>query len=200
MTRPDTTDSPRLVYAGIGARRTPPDILSVMTRLAQWLHRTGWHLNSGGADGADRAFAEGAPAQSRTLVLPWSGYNGHAGPDCRTLSAGERQPARDLAALLHPAWMKCSRGVRALHARNAAVVLGPGLNRPVHAVICWTPGGEVVGGTGMALRIADRAGIPVVNLAVDSPHDACLFLRAVRLAEVSGYRMGGVRSDRGEGE
>ena len=200
MTRPDTTDSPRLAYAGIGARRTPPEILSVMTRLAQWLHRTGWHLNSGGADGADQAFAEGAPAQSRTLVLPWSGYNGHAGPDCRTLSAEERQPARDLAALLHPAWMKCSRGVRALHARNAAVVLGPGLNRPVHAVICWTPGGEVVGGTGMALRIADRAGIPVVNLAVDTPHDACLFLRTVRLAEVSGYRIGGARSERGEGE
>lgn len=200
MTRPDTTDSPRLAYAGIGARRTPPEILSVMTRLAQWLHRTGWHLNSGGADGADRAFADGAPAQSRTLFLPWPGYNDRAGPDCRTLTPEERQPARDLAALLHPAWMKCSRGVRALHARNAAVVLGPGLNRPVHAVICWTPGGEVVGGTGMALRIAARAGIPVVNLAVHAPRDACLFLRTVRLGEVYGYRVGGVRSDRGEGE
>ena len=200
MTQPDTTDSPRLVYAGIGARRTPSEILSVMTRLAQWLHRTGWHLNSGGADGADRAFAEGAPPQSRTLVLPWPGYNDHAGPDCRTLSAEERQPARDLAALLHPAWQKCSQGVRALHARNVGIVMGPGLKRPVHALVCWTPRGEVVGGTGLALRIADRAGIPVVNLAVDSPHDACLFLRAVRSAEVSGYRMGGVRLNGGEGE
>ncbi len=200
MTQPDTTASPRLVYAGIGARRTPPQILSVMTRLAQWLHRTGWHLNSGGADGADRAFAEGATVESRTLVLPWPGYNDHAGPDGRTLSAGERQSARDLAALLHPAWQKCSRGVRAMHARNVGIVLGPGLNRPVHTVICWTPGGEVVGGTGMALRIADRAGIPVVNLAVHTPRQACLFLRAVRLAEVSGYRIGAVRSDRGEGK
>ena len=200
MTQSNTTDSPRLVYAGIGARRTPPEILSVMTRLAQWLHRTGWHLNSGGADGADRAFAGGAPAGSRTLVLPWPGYNDHAGPDCRTLSAGERQPARDLAALLHPAWQKCSRGVRALHARNVGIVLGPGLNRPADALICWTPGGEVVGGTGMALRIADRAGIPVVNLAVHTPRDACLFLSAIRLGQVYGYRIGGVRSARGEGE
>ncbi len=200
MTHPATATSPRLVYAGIGARKTPPEILSVMTRLAQWLHRTGWHLNSGGADGADRAFADGATPESRTLVLPWPGYNRHAGPDCRTLSADESPPARDLAARLHPAWQKCSRGVRALHARNVGIVLGPGLNRPVDALICWTPGGEVVGGTGMALRIADRAGIPVVNLAVHTPRDACLFLRTVRLGQVYGYRVGGVRSDPGEGE
>ena len=193
MTHPETATSPRLVYAGIGARRTPPDILSVMTRLAQWLHRTGWHLNSGGADGADRAFADGATAESRTLVLPWPGYNGHAGSDCRTLSAEERQPALDLAARLHPAWQKCSRGVRALHARNAAVVMGPGLNRPVDALICFTPRGELVGGTGLSLRMAGEAGIPVVNLAVHTPRDACLFLRAVRLGHVSGYGVGRVR-------
>ncbi|MCY4431939.1 MAG: hypothetical protein OXC11_16325 [Rhodospirillales bacterium] len=195
MTRPDTADSPRLVYAGIGSRRTPPEILAVMTRIAQWLHRTGWHLNSGGADGADRAFADGATAQSRTLFMPWPGYNGHSGPDCRTLAAGERQPALDLAARLHPAWRKCSRGARALHARNVGIILGPGLNRPVDALICWTPGGEITGGTGMGLRIAAEAGIPVLNLAVDSPRDACLFLRAVRVAEVSGYSVGRVRLD-----
>ena len=195
MTHPDTATSPRLVYAGIGARRTPPEILAVMTRIAQWLHRTGWHLNSGGADGADRAFAEGATAGSRTLFMPWPGYNGHSGPDCRTLTAGERQPALDLAARLHPAWQKCSRGARALHARNVGIILGPGLNRPVDAVICFTPGGKVLGGTGMALRIAAEAGIPVLNLAVDSPRDACIFLRAVRVAEVSGYSVGRVRLD-----
>ncbi len=200
MTHSDTTTSPRLVYAGIGARSTPPEILAYMTRIAQWLQRTGWHLNSGGADGADRAFAEGATEKSRTLVLPWPGYNGHAGPDCRTLSAGERQPALDVAERLHPAWQKCSRGVRALHARNAGVVMGPGLNRPVDAVICWTPGREVVGGTGMALRIAGDAGIPVLNLAVDSPRDVCLFLRALRAAEVYGYSVGGASLATGERE
>ncbi len=35
MTRPDTADSPRLVYTGIGSRRTPSEILAVMTRIAQ---------------------------------------------------------------------------------------------------------------------------------------------------------------------
>ena len=193
MTRPDTTTPPRLSYAGIGARRTPQSVLSDMTRISQWLHRTGWHLNTGGANGADRAFSDGASPESRTRVLPWSGYNGHTGPDCRTLSAHERQPARDLAARLHPAWQKCSRGVRSLHARNAAVVLGAGLHRPVDAVVCWSPGGKIVGGTGVALLMAGLAGIPVLNLAVGSPRDVCLFLRNLRLADRSGGSAGRVR-------
>lgn len=177
MTDPASTPILRPTYAGIGARSTPPEVLADMTRIARWLHRTGWHLNSGGADGADRAFADGATPETRTLYLPWPGYNGHAGPDCRTLSPLERNSAQKLAARLHPAWERCSRGVRALHARNAAIVLGPGLNRPVHGVICWTPGGETVGGTGMAMCMAERAGVPVLNLAVDSPRDVCAFLR-----------------------
>ena len=181
MTAPANPSIPRPAYAGIGARRTPPEVLADMTRIAQWLNRTGWHLNSGGADGADRAFADGATPDTRTLYLPWPGYNGHAGPDCRLLSRAERTACQRVAAELHPAWPRCSRGVRALHGRNAAIVLGPGLNRPVRAVICWTPGGETVGGTGMALRMAERAGVPVLNLAVYPPRDVCLFLRNLYL-------------------
>ena len=69
-----------LRYAGIGARATPEAVLSDMTVMAGWLARTGWHLSSGGADGADSAFAAGAPAGQRTIWLPWRGYNGHRGP------------------------------------------------------------------------------------------------------------------------
>ncbi len=47
------------IYAGIGARATPPSVLTAMTVTAGWLARQGWHLNSGGADSA---FAAGAPA------------------------------------------------------------------------------------------------------------------------------------------
>ena len=188
MTAPATTSPRRLSYAGIGARRTPPSVLADMTRIARWLHRTGWHLNSGGANGADRAFAEGAPADARALFLPWPGYNGHAGPDCRTLSPEKRKPAQDLAALLHPNWTRCSRGVRSLHARNAAIVFGAGLERPVDAVVCWTPGGEIVGGTGIALLMASLAGVPVLNLAVQTPREVCLFLRQRHRAFQPGAR------------
>ncbi len=87
-----------------------------------------------------------------------------------------------LAARLHPAWSRCSPAVRKLHARNAAVVLGPRLDRPVHAIVCWSPDGEIVGGTGMALRIAAEHGIPVLNLGVLSPRTACERLLAIRRA------------------
>ena len=78
-----------LIHAGIGARATPGPVLADMKTMAGWLARTGWHLASGGAAGADTAFAVEAPAGGRTLYLPWRGYNGHGGPDCRVLSRVE---------------------------------------------------------------------------------------------------------------
>ncbi len=168
------------IYAGIGARATPEAVLDDMTVIAAWLARTGWRLASGGANGADAAFAAGAPAGQRTLYLPWVGYNGHAGSDCRAPSPSELAAWMAVAAPLHPAWSRCSPAVRKLHARNAAVLLGPGLDRPVDAAVAWTPGGVVTGGTGMALRIATEHGIPVLNLGVLTPRAACERLRALR--------------------
>ena len=173
-----------LTYAGIGARATPPAVLSAMTVMAGWLARQGWHLNSGGAHGADNTFAEGAPAGLRTLYLPWPGYNGCAGLDCRVLSPAEIEPCMAIAARLHPAWDRCSPAVRKLHARNAAI-LGVGVGRPVDAVVAWTPGGTVTGGTGMAIRIATEAGIPVLNLGSMPPRTVCERLLAIRRSRSS---------------
>ncbi len=171
-------------YAGIGARATPPSVLTAMTVMAGWLARQGWHLNSGGAAGADSAFAQGTPAGRRTLHLPWSGYNGCAGPDCRVPSPSEFQSCLTIAARLHPAWDRCSPAVRKLHARNAAI-LGVGLGRPVDAVVAWTPGGTVTGGTGMAIRIATDAGIPVLNLGSMTPRAVCERLLTIRRSQFS---------------
>ena len=173
-----------LTYAGIGARATPPSILTAMTVMAGWLARQGWHLNSGGAAGADSAFSHGAPAGQRTLYLPWSGYNGCAGPDCRVLSPSELESCMAIAARLHPAWDRCSPAVRKLHARNAAI-LGVSAGRPVDAVVAWTPGGTVTGGTGMAIRIATDAGIPVLNLGSMTPRAVCERLLAIRRSRSS---------------
>ena len=170
-----------LTYAGIGARAMPPSILTAMTVMAGWLARQGWHLNSGGAAGADSAFADGAPAARRTLYLPWSGYNGRAGPDCRVLSPSDLASCMAIAARLHPAWDRCSPAVRKLHARNAAI-LGAGLDQPVDAVVAWTPGGMIAGGTGMGIRIAIEAGIPVLNLGAMPPRAVCERLLAIRRA------------------
>ena len=120
-----------LIYAGIGARATPGPVLADMTKMAAWLARTGWHLATGAARGADTAFAAGAPAGRRTLYLPWPGYNGHGGPNCHVPSPAALDASMLIAARLHPAWHRCSPAVRKLHARNASVILGTELDRPV---------------------------------------------------------------------
>lgn len=171
-----------LTYAGIGARATPDAVLADMTVMAAWLARTGWRLSSGGADGADTAFAGGAPAGQRTVWLPWRGYNGHRGPDCRVLSAAALSACMEIVAPLYPAWNRCSPGVRKLHGRNAAILLGGTLDRPVDAVVCWTAGGRVSGGTGVAIRIAEANRIPVLNLASMAPRAVCERLAAIRRA------------------
>ncbi len=174
-----------LVYAGIGSRGTPAGVLADMTVIAGWLARTGWHLASGGAAGADTAFASGAPTGRRTLFLPWPGYNGCRGPDCRVLTPSQLSACMEIAAGLHPAWHRCSSGARKMHARNAAILLSASLDRPVHAVVAWTAGGRVEGGTGMGIRIAQARGIPVLNLGSLSPRAVCERLATIRRAAAS---------------
>jgi hypothetical protein len=153
-------------YAGIGSRSTPDDLLRLVTLAARRLTSLGWTLRSGHAPGADQAFERGAAIDAE-VFLPWPRYE-HVVP----CSAAYIQPAAaaaayELAGELHPAWPRLSRGVRALHARNCHQILGPDLRSPVAFVLCWTPGGERVGGTATALRLADRHGVPVLNLAGD---------------------------------
>ena len=133
MTASATTLPRRLSYAGIGARRTPPSVLADMTRIAQWLHRTGWHLNSGGAAGADRAFADGASPDSRTLFLPWPGYNGHAGADCRTHVARRAQARPGIRRITASGLGALFPGRPGAPCPHAAIVLGAGLERHVDA-------------------------------------------------------------------
>ena len=171
----------RLTYAGIGARATPHAVLERMTVIAVWLARKGWHLHSGGAAGADTAFAAGAPAGQRTLFLPWQGYRGHGGRDCRTLSAEQMDRCLAIGSALHPAWHRCSPAVRKLHARNAAI-LGADCDTLVGAVVAWTSGGAITGGTGLSICIAREHGIPVLNLGVLHPRAVCEHLERIRMA------------------
>ena len=170
-----------LIYAGIGSRATPSTILEQMTVMAAWLARRGWHLHSGGAAGADTAFAAGAPPGRRTLFLPWPAYRGCGGPDSCTLSADQMDRCLIVASALHPAWHRCSDAVHRLHARNAAILLGADVASPVSAVVCWTVGGAIGDGTGMSIRIARQHGIPVLNLGVLHPRTVCERLDELRL-------------------
>ena len=173
-------DPDTLVYAGIGSRQTPAATLNDMTTMSSWLARNGWHLSSGGADGADTAFANGTPVHQRSIFLPWNDYNKLSGPDCITPNRSQLNACIAVAARLHPTWERCTQGAQRLHGRNAAILLGPDLDRPVNAVVAWTPGGTLKGGTGMGLRIAAEHNIPVLNLGSMTPRQACEQLQAMR--------------------
>lgn len=156
---------PRKVYAGIGSRRTPPDILAVMKQLGLILAAQGWVLRTGGAPGADSAFMDGClkhpipvgEPRQHELYLPWPTFG--ASPAIPKLERPTRL-AYDIAADYHPHWPHLKRTTKALMARNVHQVLGADLDDPVRMIVCWTPDGSLdghgpdSGGTGMALRIA----------------------------------------------
>ena len=149
------------IYAGIGSRQTPPEILAVMERIAEALARDGWTLRSGGAAGADAAFERGCyrAGGDKQIFLPHPGYNDHPSP-LHSVTADMLA----LAAKHHPKWETLPEPARLLIARNGAQVLGPDLASPVDVVVCWTQGGSAKGGTGQAIRVATDRGIPIVNL------------------------------------
>ena len=155
-------DVVRRVYVGIGSRQTPRAVLRVMAGVAVRLALADVALRSGGAAGADTAFEWGCDQVDPTLkqiLLPWPGFNGRQSPFDRPTEA-----MMDMAAQYHPAWHRCSDAARKLHARNGGQILGPELDARARVVICWTPNGELVGGTAQALRIAADHDVPVINL------------------------------------
>jgi hypothetical protein len=160
------------IYAGIGSRRAPGDVLELIERLARRLRQRGWTCRTGHAPGCDQAFERGAGRQAE-VYLPWPTFERSVPLQAGTIIERPEPEAFDLAAALHPAWPRLGRGVRALVARNGHQVLGRDLRTPVSAVVCWTPDAATAlreispatGGTGQALRIACRHGIPILNLA-----------------------------------
>ena len=151
------------MYAGIGSRKTPPEVLLIMLDIAGELEDHGFTLYSGAAPGADRAFSDGCT--NKIEFIPWKGFN-----DCSTGIVTISNEAMELASILHPAWDKLSQGAKKLMARNCHQILGIDLKSPVNFVLCWTPDGTETktgyktGGTGQAIRLAIQQNIPVINM------------------------------------
>lgn len=155
-------------YCGIGSRISPPEILAMMTNLASYLERCSMILRSGGAEGADTAFQKGVCyVDNMSIFIPWNGFNGlyhdlTDGVIC--LDKSKETALREIAKKYHPAWDRCSQGAQKLHTRNVLQILGEDGNTPCSFVICWTPKGNLEGGTAQALRIAIDYKIPIYNL------------------------------------
>ena len=151
-------------YTGVGSRKTPPQILTMMGFIALKLAKEGYILRSGGAEGADLAFENSAGANKQIF------YANQANAD-----------AMEIAGKFHPAWNAIRRDgspvvgdyARKLHGRNSFQVLGANLNEPSQFLICWTPDAckshttrnKGTGGTGTAISIAEAYGTFIYNLA-----------------------------------
>ena len=151
-------------YTGVGSRKAPQDILSLMERLAEAYKGMGWILRSGGAQGSDTAFEKGAGDLKE--VYKANIY--------KFVSPVIYDRAKNISKNYHGAWMKCSAYAKALHARNVFQVLGMDLETPSHFLVCWTPDGcrdhysrtLETGGTGTSISVAWGRGIKVYNLAM----------------------------------
>ena len=116
------------------------------------------------------------------VYLPWVDHAPNsllgemrAHPHVRFRRVYDDRYAELIVDTLHPAARRLPPTVRLLHTRNVHAVLGDH-NMPLSSdlVICWTRDGagtdgipttRDTGGTGMAIRIAETYGIPVINLA-----------------------------------
>lgn len=151
-------------YAGIGSRKTPSNVLADMVEIGSRLAQMGLILRSGGAEGADTAFENGAlrvQGSQTEIFVPWKGFRPLRGDIVMN-----DPRAREIAQTFYTSgpWVSTSEGVKKLMSRNVHQILGKGLDDPVKFVVCWTQNGEAIGGTGLALRLAESRNIPVFNL------------------------------------
>jgi hypothetical protein len=151
----------------------------MMERLGMLLAVKGYILRSGAAYGSDAAFEKGCDQRDgkKEIFLPWLDYNKHVD------TGFYPGPLHfDMAKTLHPIWNDLPPGVQKLHARNVGQILGSNLKEPVDFVVCWTRDGcekeenrtSITGGTGTAIALASRRGIPVFNLRNTGRYDDIL--------------------------
>ena len=150
-------------YAGIGSRKTPTEILSLITDLATRLESDGWILRSGGALGADSAFQAGVKRIENKRIYTIDSLS----------EGGNVQDAWNSIDRYHPNPRALNPFVRKLMARNYFQVMGKSSGISSKFVVCWSESYEldeqglikdVAGGTGQAVRIAYGNGILIYNL------------------------------------
>jgi hypothetical protein len=144
-----------MTYAGIGSRQTPNEVLDQMTEVAKMLEERGYTLNTGMTfggkeEGADAAFSRGTTKKN--------------------LFAPEKDGAREItiAKEVHPNPSALSPGAMKLMARNTNQVFGANLDTPVDFVLFYAEETKTIrpkGGTGQAVEMARRKGIPTINMA-----------------------------------
>lgn len=165
-------------YAGIGSRDTPKWTISPIREIVKYLavNKNMW-VRSGGAVGADYSFEHASKLVSiemrienkMQIFLPFPTLN-----DVRHDGVNYIYDLHDelfeVAKDFHPRYNKLKQPAKNMMARNGQQVLGRDLDDPSKFIVCYTENGEVKGGTGQALRIAEYYRIPVFNLGNYESH------------------------------
>ena len=159
---------PWISYAGIGSRDiTKTEEVQIKT-IAKQMARENFILYSGNADGADIAFQIGSNSQC-VLMLPWKKFNEDSYSTTGCIEAFDLGDSKDglwSVDKFHPNPSALSDGGRRMMARNYHQIHGNGRWPLVSFVICCSKevDGNVIGGTGQAVRIAKSLNIPVFNI------------------------------------
>lgn len=172
-------------YSGVGSRETPEDVIVLMENLGEYLCDQGYRGRSGMAPGADMAFYRGAQRSARFAEVGFDNFLpnawmfnrpefGNIVPDPSanifdaTRFVDTYDQAQEIAFAARGNFEGLKRGGIELHTRNTFQVLGPTLDVPSRAVICWAipvgKQGKFRGGTNTAIQIAKRFEVEVINL------------------------------------
>ena len=178
---PGKSATPTMTYAGIGSRETPQEILDLMTKAAEYLDGLGYTLRSGAADGADTAFEKGATKKEIFKGFDAAGETEvkiahEIHPDLK--GAMEASKNKKIKAKLAEGATKeeaeksgerSAWAVQNLMARNTNQVFGKNLNSTSDFVLFYAKETDnplrPKGGTGQAVEMARRKGIPTINMA-----------------------------------
>ena len=144
-------------YTGVGSRDRPEEIGMLIQKIAYVLKKFDMKLRTGDAAGCDYDFRTGAELAGASKE---NGYILALGvKDC---TPEAQEVTQSVLAPEH--WANCNAHARKLLGRNSQQVLGEQLDSPTSCVIAWTPNGEPVGGTQVAIKVAWQRSIPVYNL------------------------------------
>lgn len=171
-----------MTYAGIGSRKTPAEVLEEMQKIAEKLESSGYKLQTGykkrkgsivEEEGADKAFSSGVKKPANKELF---------GPDMVNDTAMRvayeiHSDLGDMANYTYKKWVdevgeakarEYAEGTKNLQARNTFQVFGRNLDTPVDFVLFYAEEKEgdlrPKGGTGQAVEMARRKGIPTINM------------------------------------
>lgn len=155
-----------LVFTGIGSRLITLEEKNKIEEISKVFSSLNFTLRSGGAEGSDLAFESSFISSKKEIYIPWKGFN-NSTSNLYPENVEHWDEAEQIASKAHPRWNYLKSSIKKLHTRNVYQVLGADLNSPSDFIIyCADENeqGEVMGGTGQAIRVSNLYDIPKINV------------------------------------